>query len=130
MYPCSYVLGNLMIFQGEPYTRQVQQLKGEVRRVFVEVVEPLAKLEFIDSIKKLGLGNFFEEEIREALDTIMSDKNNSPGIKANLYAAALCFRLLRQHGYGVSQGTDIHYQIVNSTFSKRCLTFFIFSAIR
>eukprot|EP00261_Vitis_vinifera_P017318 XP_010646945.1 PREDICTED: alpha-farnesene synthase [Vitis vinifera] len=50
-------------YMGEPYTRQVQQLKGEVRRVFVEVVEPLAKLEFIDSIKKLGLGNFFEEEV-------------------------------------------------------------------
>uniref|UniRef100_F6I240 Alpha-farnesene synthase n=1 Tax=Vitis vinifera TaxID=29760 RepID=F6I240_VITVI len=109
-------------YMGEPYTRQVQQLKGEVRRVFVEVVEPLAKLEFIDSIKKLGLGNFFEEEIREALDTIMSDKNNSPGIKANLYAAALCFRLLRQHGYGVSQDMFSGFMEEVGMFSKSTCT--------
>ncbi|KAJ9690150.1 hypothetical protein PVL29_012680 [Vitis rotundifolia] len=109
-------------YMGETNTRQVEQLKGEVRRVFVEVVEPLAKLEFIDSIKKLGLANFFEEEIREAFDTIMSDKNNSPGIKANLYAAALCFRLLRQHGYGVSQDTFSGFMEQVGMFSKSTCT--------
>ena len=108
------IIGNLMILQGASYTRQVQELKGDVRRSFVEVVEPLAKLEFINSIGKLGLASFFEGEITEVLDTIMSEKNN-PCIKSNLYATALCFRLLRQHGYEVSQGTDAykltHYQI-------------------
>lgn len=99
-----HVIGNLMNFQGEQYTRQAQQLKVDVKRVFVQQVEPLARLEFIDTIKKLGLENFFEEEITEALDTIMTDKNNSPCVKGDLYATALCFRLLRQHGYGVSQG--------------------------
>lgn len=70
-------------------------------------MEPLAQLDLVDSIRKLGLASFFEEAISHTLRNIMSEKN-SPCIKSNLYANALCFRLLRQQGYGVSQGTDPH----------------------
>ncbi|KAM7530750.1 hypothetical protein LguiB_034160 [Lonicera macranthoides] len=88
----------------EKYERQAQKLKEEVVKcIFVENLDALAKLELIDSIQKLGLANLFEEEIKEALNKVAVIKSHH-SIKEDLYATALCFRLLRQHGYKVSQG--------------------------
>ncbi|KAM7525187.1 hypothetical protein LguiA_015089 [Lonicera macranthoides] len=88
----------------EKYERQAQKLKEEVVKcIFVENLDALAKLELIDSIQKLGLANLFEEEIKEALNKVAVIKSHH-SIKDDLYATALCFRLLRQHGYKVSQG--------------------------
>ncbi|KAH0986207.1 hypothetical protein GBA52_013384 [Prunus armeniaca] len=71
--------------------------------MFVETKDLIAQLELIDSIGKLGLTNHFEKEIKEALDTIASIENNDPCMTENLYATALHFKILRQHGYKVSQ---------------------------
>ncbi|ONI11785.1 hypothetical protein PRUPE_4G125200 [Prunus persica] len=68
--------------------------------MFVETEDLIAQLELIDSIGKLGLTNHFEKEIKEALDTV---ENSNPYITENLYATALHFKILRQHGYKVSQ---------------------------
>lgn len=79
-----------------------------VTRIFVENLDALAKLELIDSIQKLGLSNLFEEEIKEALNKVVVIKNHH-SIKDDLYVTALCFRLLRQHGYKASsQGTNFN----------------------
>ena len=72
--------------------------------MFVEASDTLSKLELIDSISKLGLDKYFMEEITEALDAIAL-RNNSSVLKGDVYATALCFRLLRHHGYHASQGT-------------------------
>ncbi|KAK2644467.1 hypothetical protein Ddye_019662 [Dipteronia dyeriana] len=91
----------------EYYRSRAEKLKEDVQHLFVEAVEVLAKLELIDTIKKLGLSNLFEDEIREALDTIASMENiieNLCGAEEDLlYVTALYFRLLRQHGYEISQ---------------------------
>ncbi|KAK2998307.1 hypothetical protein RJ639_023335 [Escallonia herrerae] len=90
-------------YHEEKYETHAQKLKEDVKRIFTETLDLLAKLELIDSIGKLGLRNLFEEEIKNALDTIVSMKNNHLSGKDDLYATALWFRLLRQHGYSVSQ---------------------------
>ena len=91
--------------QADTY-KHAEKLKEEVRFTFVETVEPLAKLELVDSIGKLGLATLFEEEIKESLDMIMCLKGSNLTIEEDLYATALCFRLLRQYGYNVSQGIN------------------------
>lgn len=74
--------------------------------MFLESAGVLAKLELIDRICKLGLSNLFEEQIREALvDTVAFLTNDTCCLELkDLYATALCFKLLRQHGYEISQG--------------------------
>ncbi|XP_034213232.1 (E,E)-alpha-farnesene synthase-like [Prunus dulcis] len=87
---------------GDDYSRQSENLIEDVKNMmFVETEDLTAQLELIDSIGKLGLTNHFEKEIKEALDTV---ENSNPYITENLYATALHFKILRQHGYKVSQG--------------------------
>ncbi|XP_059661033.1 alpha-farnesene synthase-like [Cornus florida] len=96
----------------------MEKQKEEVKIMFVEALDQVAKLELIDRIEKLGLSYLFEKEIKEALDTIASMKNNSCGVEDNLYATALCFRLLRQHGYSVSQDMIRGFMDDKGTFMK------------
>ena len=113
-----------MIWQEEEYYKsRAEKLKEDVKQLFVEASEVLSKLELIDSLMKLGLSNLFEVEIREALDTIASSMKNIEnlcGVEEDLlYATALYFRLLHQHGYEISPGT---YEYINNShadyFSK------------
>ncbi|CAN4083877.1 unnamed protein product [Withania somnifera] len=78
---------------------------SEVSCKFADSVSPVAKLELIDRIDKLGLSGYFEVETKEALEnTIMYMKSCSSSKEdEDLYATALCFRLLREHGYHASQ---------------------------
>ncbi|PQQ16943.1 (E E)-alpha-farnesene synthase-like isoform X1 [Prunus yedoensis var. nudiflora] len=85
---------------GDDYTRQSKNLIEDVKKMFVETEDLIAQLELIDRIGKLGLTNYFEKEIKEALDTI---ENSNTCVTENLYATALHFKILRQHGYKVSQ---------------------------
>ncbi|TXG47436.1 hypothetical protein EZV62_026730 [Acer yangbiense] len=92
----------------EDKNRQAEKLKEEVKLMFGKSMELLAKLEFIDILMKLGLSILFEKEIMEALDTIAASiKINNHTLEEDLYATALCFRLLRLHGHEISQGENI-----------------------
>ncbi|RVW14353.1 Alpha-farnesene synthase [Vitis vinifera] len=72
--------------------------------LIVEDYDPFVKLKLIDNIKKLGLTSLFELQIKQALDRMVSARCNNASIDGNLHATALWFRLLREHGYEVSQG--------------------------
>ncbi|KAK8273631.1 hypothetical protein V6Z12_D10G019200 [Gossypium hirsutum] len=92
------------IYNGVEYTLRVENLKENVKDMFVEAKDQLAKLELIDIIRKLGLGDLFAEETHKALQTVVSSmKNNKNGEEEELYMTALRFKLLRLHGYDVSQ---------------------------
>lgn len=68
---------------------------------------PLAQLELIDTLQRLGVSYHFEEEINNLLKGIYlmsKDPGNGKGKENNLHATALEFRLLRQYGYWVNQG--------------------------
>ncbi|RWR93579.1 alpha-thujene synthase [Cinnamomum micranthum f. kanehirae] len=88
-------------YKRENHEMHVERLKDDVKNLMKEVVCPIEKMELVDTIQRLGLGYLFNMEIKEVLDTVASSK---PTIKTekDLHAAALQFRLLRQHGYEVS----------------------------
>ncbi|CAJ1961782.1 unnamed protein product [Sphenostylis stenocarpa] len=71
-------------------------------------MEPRSLLELIDDIQRLGLHYKFEDDINNALHRIVSTQNlKDESQKKSLHETALLFRLLRQHGFDVSQDADV-----------------------
>ena len=70
--------------------------------------KPLDQLEFIDALQRLGLSYHFVDEIKSTLKSLF-DENRIENTETvhDLYATALEFRLLRQHGYKVPQGKSL-----------------------
>ncbi|KAB1215300.1 (-)-germacrene D synthase [Morella rubra] len=84
---------------------QHQRLKEEVQRMLrAPVRKPLEKLELIDAIQRLGVSYHFEREIDDLLGGIHEYHSSKKHVEIDedLYTVALCFRLLRQHGYNIS----------------------------
>ena len=73
-----------------------------------KVVDPIEQLELIDILLRLGISYHFEGEIKKILEGLYNDIDHGSDTDTwkakNLYATALKFRLLRQHGYIVSPG--------------------------
>nr|WBW04375.1 terpene synthase [Ficus heteromorpha] len=93
-------------YDKQEYRKEAEKLIKGVKGIFIETEDLRAKLELIDSIRKLGLSYHFEEEVKKALDTLVSTYkgNKYPFLRENdLYVTALCFRILRLQGYQVSQ---------------------------
>ncbi|KAF5472879.1 hypothetical protein F2P56_009547 [Juglans regia] len=109
IWKCDFLESLDSIYDEPECKKRAEKLIEDVRSViFGKAVEldSLAKLELIDSLEKLGLAIHFEVEIKEALATIaisIKQKNGNLNGEDDLYATALCFKLLRQHGYDVSQ---------------------------
>ncbi|XP_028102783.1 beta-bisabolene synthase-like isoform X2 [Camellia sinensis] len=82
----------------EKYMREAYNMKDEVKGLINGVMYPLAKLELIDAVQRLGLKYHFEGEIKQSLDDLI---HNDAWFSDDLHATALRFRLLRQHGYDV-----------------------------
>ncbi|OVA11642.1 Terpene synthase [Macleaya cordata] len=89
-------------YAGETYMDQMEKRKKDVRLMLEKALTPLAQLELIDRIQRLGIGYLFEEEIKECLQNLYN-KTDDAWMKDNLYATALSFRLFRQYGFQVSQ---------------------------
>nr|AGK88259.1 alpha-terpineol [Thymus caespititius] len=92
-----------------PYVKEEQLKREEELIVQVKILlgtkmEAVKQLELIDDLKNLGLSYFFRDEIKTILTSIYNNsfenKNNQLG---DLYFTSLGFRLLRQHGFNVSQ---------------------------
>ena len=91
--------------QGETYTRELEKLKGDVNMMLAQVGKPLHQLELVDSLQRLGIYYHFQEEIKRILHSIYNNYDRNDKWKnGDLYATALEFRVLRQHGYHVPQG--------------------------
>nr|POE83844.1 myrcene synthase, chloroplastic [Quercus suber] len=91
-------------YVGEVYTGKINKLKGQVRMMLQKVADPLEQLELIDILQKLGLSYHFECEMKRMLEVLYNNDHGDEWKEENLYAIALKFRLLRQHGYRVSEG--------------------------
>ncbi|KAK7404261.1 hypothetical protein VNO78_05009 [Psophocarpus tetragonolobus] len=95
-------------YHKEEFVKQLYNGVMEVKSLLVEEVDILQKLELFDWIQKLGLANHFQKEINDFLQSVLiyvkSNKMNV-GVEQNLHVSALCFRLLRKHGYSVSPDT-------------------------
>ena len=94
-----------MIIQEEDkmIRKKLQELKEEVRSMFVTTKKFSKKLSLIDSIQCLGLSYHFDDEINEVL-MLMKNPCNVDDEHEDLYITALRFRLLRQQGFFVSCG--------------------------
>ena len=88
--------------QEELHLKQSRVLREEVRMMLCKVENQLDQLELIDVLQRLGVAYHFKNEIRNILDNIYNMDNSKK--QKNLYATALQFRLLRQHGYDISTG--------------------------
>ncbi|KAM3730598.1 hypothetical protein ACB098_12G099300 [Castanea mollissima] len=108
-------------YVGETCTRQINMLKEQVRMMLHKVVDPLEQLELIEILQRLGLSYHFEEEIKRIIDGVYNNDHGGGTWKTeNLYATALKFRLLRQHGYSVSQEVFNSFKDERGSF-KACL---------
>lgn len=92
------------------YKTRAEVLEREIRCVINEELHKagttLSLIEMIDDIQRLGLGHRLEMDIRKVLDNIVYSENVyyvAKDTSSTLHATALRFRLLRQHGYQISQ---------------------------
>lgn len=67
---------------------------------------PLALLNLVDDLQRLGLSYHFVDEISNVLEIIYINcyKSDKDWSKMDLNLKSLGFRLLRQHGYHIPQG--------------------------
>lgn len=87
----------------EKLEERAKKVEEEVRKVINGIDTKPLLLELIDDVQHLGLTYKFEKDIIKALEKIVSLDENEKHI-SELYYTALSFRLLRQHGFEVSQG--------------------------
>ncbi|TYI63730.1 hypothetical protein E1A91_D09G036500v1 [Gossypium mustelinum] len=92
-------------YLGESFNEQAIRLLGEVRMMLEKVMDPFEKLELIDTLQRLGLSYHFQDETKRILEDIhiRADQSKALWKEGNLYATALEFRLLRQHGYNLTE---------------------------
>ncbi|RDY12565.1 putative terpene synthase 2, partial [Mucuna pruriens] len=101
---------------------QIETLKREVSNMLVSKTEqPLAKVDLIDSICRLGVNYHFEHEIDQVLQHIHKNYvvNGEITLQDNLCSLAVLFRLLRQHGFHVSPLVFDKFKDAEGNFSKR-----------
>ncbi|XP_054792750.1 exo-alpha-bergamotene synthase-like [Prosopis cineraria] len=87
-------------YKEQAYEEERRNLMEEVRILLSETVNPVDQLELIDTLQRLGLSYQSKGQICKILENIYNAEKFKN--KKNLHAAALEFRLLRQHGYDVS----------------------------
>ena len=103
-----------LCMQGEIYTRRLDKLKRDVKPMLGKVKKPLDQLELIDVLQRLGLYYHFKDAIKRILDSIYNQYNqHEEWKKDDLYATALEFRLLRQHGYDVPEGVAVQDSLLH-----------------
>ncbi|NP_001233805.1 linalool synthase [Solanum lycopersicum] len=92
-------------YEGDKYMKRLNKLKKEVKKMMMTVEgshdEELEKLELIDNLERLGVSYHFKDEIMQIMRSINININIAP--PDSLYTTALKFRLLRQHGFHISQ---------------------------
>lgn len=87
--------------QKEEFVMVLNKLVMEVKSLFAQETNILEQLELVDWIQKLGLANHFQKEINGFLESI------NPSEEQDLQVSALCFRLLRNHGFAVLPGNRV-----------------------
>ncbi|XP_022928103.1 terpene synthase 10-like [Cucurbita moschata] len=108
-------------FKGEIYVERLNELKEEIGIIMNQIIDdPLKQLELIDTLQRLGISYHFENEIKDVLKRTYEKRYEGDDWKKNnMYATSLEFRLLRQHGFKVSQEVFNNYKDEMKNFSTR-----------
>ncbi|XP_063940272.1 sesquiterpene synthase Cop-like [Daucus carota subsp. sativus] len=104
---------------------KIQELKEKVKKMLLEAAhQPQQELKLIDDIQRLGVAYHFEVEIDGALKRLNDIYQGLCGTKNkdDLNIVALCFRLLRQHGYNVSCDVFNKFKDESTGLFKACLS--------
>ncbi|KAK6156795.1 hypothetical protein DH2020_011043 [Rehmannia glutinosa] len=89
---------------GKRYSKRACELICQVNMMLDhEEMDAVQQLEFIDDLQRLGISYLFEDKIDKILNRIYDEDYFKNYQRDNLYATALGFKLLRQHGFSVSQ---------------------------
>ncbi|CAL9050388.1 unnamed protein product [Musa banksii] len=89
----------------EDNARRMGKLTEDVKQLIYRKKGIEDQLQLIDHLRQLGAAYHFKEDIKDALWTIYDSMEEvSMLLKDNLHATALMFRLLREHGFAVSEG--------------------------
>ncbi|CAL9755233.1 unnamed protein product [Musa acuminata subsp. burmannicoides] len=89
----------------EDNARRMGKLTEDVKQLIYRKKGTEDQLQLIDHLLQLGAAYHFKEDIKDALGTIYgSVEKVNMLLKDNLHATALMFRLLREHGFDVSEG--------------------------
>ncbi|XP_010547903.1 PREDICTED: (E)-beta-ocimene synthase, chloroplastic-like isoform X2 [Tarenaya hassleriana] len=102
---CIHLLQNEYAMQSN-FQERAKLLKEDVRKTLHETEGPLKQLELIDTLQRLGVSHHFDHGIENILKEIYaaSLENERMSKKTeDLHTTALQFRLLRQHGFNVSE---------------------------
>ncbi|XP_058094640.1 probable terpene synthase 2 [Magnolia sinica] len=100
----------------DAWTRKVEMLKEEVRRMLFNTHGSVQEMNLIDDIQRLGVAYHFENEIDEALHRMYGEYTKVQ--YDDLYAVALRFRLLRQGGYNVSSDVFRNFKDEDGNFKE------------
>ncbi|KAF8022349.1 hypothetical protein BT93_F0012 [Corymbia citriodora subsp. variegata] len=83
---------------------KAQILEEEARGLLNdEKADPMTIIALVDDIQRLGLGQHLEADISAAIARCLSKGGVNRSLQKSLHSAALGFRILRQHGFEVSQ---------------------------
>ncbi|KAK7312916.1 hypothetical protein VNO77_37160 [Canavalia gladiata] len=113
--------------EGDTNMKQIQILEEDVRKKLVSPIDDnfSFKLNFIDSVQRLGVSYHFEREIDEALHQIYCTSTNENNVithNDDLHHLALLFRLLRQAGYRISSSVFYQFKDQTENFNERVAT--------
>ncbi|XP_014522250.1 probable terpene synthase 2 [Vigna radiata var. radiata] len=102
--------------------QQAEKLKEKVKSIFQSSLNQniVQKLNFIDSIQRLGVSYHFQREINQALEQIYNTftKHNTINEDGDYHFIALLFRLLRQQGYGISSDVFKKFKNGQGSFNE------------
>ncbi|CDP15198.1 unnamed protein product [Coffea canephora] len=91
-------------YSGKRYINRCLVLKEQVKMMLDEEVDLLIQLKLIDDLQRLGIAYHFQNKIQSILSGVYKENHlGNTSREKDLYATALEFRLLRQHGFDVSQ---------------------------
>ncbi|XP_076938731.1 R-linalool synthase QH5, chloroplastic-like [Bidens hawaiensis] len=115
LWSFDYVQSLSSEYTGEDCKARADTLKDAVKMMIHKVASPLSTLELVDDLQRLGISYHFEDEIRNLLEVIYNNhyKTHDQWNTMDLNLKALGFRLLRQHGFQVSQ--DIFHNFKEKT---------------
>nr|ADP37190.1 sesquisabinene B synthase [Santalum album] len=103
----------------EKHLKLADKLKEEVKSLIKQTMEPLAKLEFIDTVRRLGLKYQFETEVKEAVVMVSKYENDAWWID-NLHATSLRFRIMRENGIFVPQDVFERFKDTDGFKNQLC----------
>ncbi|THU59402.1 hypothetical protein C4D60_Mb07t01790 [Musa balbisiana] len=106
----------------EQNAARISKLEEEVVKLIQEEKGLEDQLQLIDHLQQLGVAYHFKDDIKDALGRIHGSlEDTSMLLKDNLHATALLFRLLRENGFDVSEGSSPHLHYACLIKSSRVL---------